>query len=63
MGFRFQRRKNLLPGVRLNVGKGGPSGVRFGGRGAGVTVGKRGLTASVSALGTGLSYLFRAKRR
>jgi hypothetical protein len=62
VGFRFQRRKSILPGVRLNVGKRGPSGVRFGGRGAGVTVGRRGVTATVSLLGTGLSYIFRRKR-
>jgi Protein of unknown function (DUF4236) len=62
VGFRFQRRKSILPGVRLNVGKRGPSGVRLGGRGAGVTVGRRGVTATVSLLGTGLSYIFRRKR-
>jgi hypothetical protein len=63
VGLRFQKRKTLIPGVRLNVGKRGPSSVRFGGRGAGVSVGKRGFTASLSAFGTGLSYIFRSKRR
>ncbi len=62
MGFRFQKRKSILPGVRLNVGKRGLSGVRFGGRRAGITLGRRGLTASVSLLGTGLSYILRRKR-
>lgn len=62
MGWRFQRRKKLLPGVTLNVGKRGGS-VRVGRRGAGVTVGRRGLAATLSLIGTGLSYTRRRKRR
>jgi hypothetical protein len=63
VGWRFQKRKKLLPGVTLNVGKRGPSGLRVGRRGAGVSVGRRGVAASVSLLGTGLAYVWRRRRR
>ena len=62
MGWRFQRRKKLLPGVTLNVGKRGGS-VSFGPRGAKLNVGRRGLTGTLSLLGTGLSYVWRSGRR
>jgi Protein of unknown function (DUF4236) len=62
MGFRFQRRKKLLPGLSLNLGKRGTS-VSAGPRGAKVNVGRRGVGATVSLLGTGLSYVFRRRRR
>lgn len=62
MGFRFRKRKRLLPGVTLNLGKRGGS-VSMGRRGATVNVGKRGTTATVSLLGTGLSYVKRLGRR
>jgi hypothetical protein len=62
MGWRFQRRKRLLPGLTLNLGKRGAS-VSAGPRGAKVNVGRRGARATVSLLGTGLSYVFRRKRR
>jgi hypothetical protein len=61
MGWRFQRRRRIAPGVRLNVGKRGPR-VRVGPRGAGVSVGPAGLTASLSLLGTGLAYIWRNRR-
>jgi Protein of unknown function (DUF4236) len=61
MGWRFQRRKKLLPGLTLNLGKRGAS-VSAGPRGAKVNVGRRGAQATVSLLGTGLSYVFRRKR-
>jgi hypothetical protein len=61
MGWRFQRRKKLLPGVTVNVGKRG-LGLSAGRRGARVSVGRRGVAATVSLLGTGLSYVFRRKR-
>lgn len=60
MGWRFQKRKRVFPGVTLNVGKRGPS-VRVGRRGAGVSVGRRGLTATVSLLGSGLAYVWRRR--
>lgn len=52
MGFRFQRRIKLLPGVRLNISKSGIS-TSVGGRG--LTYNSRGMvTAGIP--GTGLSY-------
>jgi hypothetical protein len=62
MGWRFQRRKKLLPGVTLNVGKRG-GGVSVGRRGARVSASGRGLTATLSLIGTGLAYVWRRKRR
>ena len=41
MGLRFFRRKQLFPGLRLNVSKSGPS-LSMGVRGADMTVGRRG---------------------
>jgi Protein of unknown function (DUF4236) len=61
MGLRFQRRKRLLPGLSLNLGKRGAS-LSAGPRGAKVNVGRRGVGATVSILGTGLSYVFRRRR-
>ncbi|WP_251638774.1 DUF4236 domain-containing protein [Sporosarcina sp. NCCP-2716] len=55
MGFRFQRRIKIAPGVRVNISKSGVS-TSIGPRGASVTVGKRGVRAHVGIPGTGLSY-------
>jgi hypothetical protein len=62
VGFRFQKRRKLLPGVTLNLGKRGAS-LSVGPRGAKANVGRRGLTATASLLGTGLSYVWRPRRR
>ena len=62
MGWRFQRRRKVLPGVSVNLGKKGAS-VRLGPRGAGVTAGRRGLAATLSLIGTGLAYTWRRRRR
>jgi hypothetical protein len=62
VGFRFQKRRKLLPGVTLNLGKRGGS-LSVGPRGAKANVGRRGLGATVSLLGTGLSYVWRPRRR
>jgi hypothetical protein len=62
MGWRFQRRKKLLPGVTLNLGKRG-AGMSVGPRGAKVSAGPRGLGATLTLLGTGLAYVWRRKRR
>ena len=62
MGWRFQRRRKLLPDVTLNVGRRGPS-VSVGPRGAKLTAGRRGLTATLSLIGTGLAYVWRRRRR
>jgi uncharacterized protein DUF4236 len=61
MGWRFQKRRRLLPGVTLNVGKRGAT-VSVGPRGARLNVGRRGLTATATLLGTGLSYVWRKRR-
>jgi hypothetical protein len=62
MGFRFQRRKKLLPGLTLNVGKRGGS-MSVGPRGAKLNAGRRGVTGTVALLGTGFSYVKRLGRR
>jgi Protein of unknown function (DUF4236) len=62
MGWRFRRRKKLFPGVTLNVGKRSGS-LSFGPRGAKANVGRRGVTATATLLGTGLSYVKRVGRR
>jgi hypothetical protein len=55
MGFRFQKRITLFPGVRINLSKSGAS-LSAGPRGASVTVGKRGVYGNVGIPGTGLSW-------
>lgn len=60
MGFRFQKRIKLLPGVTLNIGATGIS-FTFGVPGANVNVNpKKGVSGSVGIPGTGASY--RTKR-
>lgn len=58
MGLRFFRRKQLFPGVRLNLSKSGPS-ISLGVRGAHVTAGRRGVTRTVGIPGTGIFYTSR----
>ena len=55
MGFRFNRRIRILPGIRVNIGKKGIS-TSFGARGAWLTVGRRGTRVTVGLPGSGLSY-------
>ena len=55
MGFRFFKRMNILPGVTLNLSKGGGS-VSVGPRGAKLTVGTSGTRATVGLPGSGLFY-------
>src|ERR1700761_2833781 len=55
MGFRFQKRLNILPGVRVNLSKGGGS-TSLGPRGADVNIGRGGITTNAGIPGTGLSY-------
>ena len=62
MGWRFQRRRRIAPGLSLNLGKRGPS-LSAGPRGAKVSVGRRGTSATLSLLGTGLGYVWRRRRR
>lgn len=62
MAWRFQRRKKILPGVTLNLGKRG-AGLSIGRRGARASAGRRGVTASLSLVGTGLGYAWRLGRK
>ena len=55
MGFRFYKRVNLIPGLRMNLSRHGPS-FSVGHRGAWFTVGPRGKRVTVGGLGTGLFY-------
>ncbi|MGC9455854.1 MAG: DUF4236 domain-containing protein [Phycisphaerae bacterium] len=55
MGFRFFRRKNILPGVRLNFSKTGIS-PSFGVPGARLTLGRGGVRKTFGIPGTGLFY-------
>jgi hypothetical protein len=62
MGWRFQRRKKLLPGMTLNLGKRSAS-LSVGPRGAKVSAGSRGVGATLTLLGTGLAYVWRKRSR
>jgi hypothetical protein len=55
MGCRFQKRLSVLPGVRVNLSKGGVS-TSLGPRGADVNIGRDGMTTNAGIPGTGLSY-------
>jgi Protein of unknown function (DUF4236) len=61
VGWRYQRRKRIAPGLTLNLSKRGV-GMSAGPRGAKVSVGPRGLTATLTLIGTGLSYVWRKRR-
>ena len=54
--FKFRRSKKILPGVKLNIGKKGPSSLSLGGRGSTVNVSRKGTKTTVGIPGTGLSY-------
>src|ERR1700749_3782088 len=55
MGFRFQKRISILPGVRINLSKSGAS-ASVGPRGADVNIGPHGVTTNAGIPGTGVSY-------
>lgn len=54
MGFRFQRRIKIIPGVTLNVGKRGVS-TSIGRRGAHITFGQNGVRTTAGISYTSLS--------
>jgi hypothetical protein len=56
MGWRFQKRVKIAPGVRVNLSKRG-AGLSFGGRGLRYSVGPTGRRTTFSIPGTGLSYV------
>ncbi len=55
MAFRFHRRVPLLPGLRVNLSKGGAS-LSIGHRGIWYTIGPRGRRATLGLPGTGLYW-------
>jgi len=55
MGFRFSKRITIARGIRLNLGKKGPS-VSLGGKGVTTSVSRKGARTTVSIPTTGLSY-------
>jgi hypothetical protein len=55
MVFQFRRTLRIVPGVRVNLSKGGTS-VSFGSRGFHYTVGKKGTRTTVGIPGSGLSW-------
>jgi hypothetical protein len=61
VGWRFHKRKRLLPGLTLNLGKRSAS-ISAGPRGAKINAGTRGIGATLTLLGTGLAYVWRKRR-
>ena len=55
MGFRFQKRIKILPGISINLGKRGAS-VSVGPRGAKTTISSRRIKHSYGIPGTGIRY-------
>ncbi len=55
MGFRFRKTISLLPGVRINMSKSGPS-VSVGGKGSTINFGKKGTKTTFGLPGSGMSY-------
>lgn len=55
MGFRFQKRIKILPGVTLNISKSGFS-FTLGRKGASLNMGSKGSSINVGVPGTGASY-------
>jgi Protein of unknown function (DUF4236) len=55
MPLRFFKRIPLIPGLRLNLSKAGPS-LSIGHRGGWLTLGRRGARATVGGWGSGMYY-------
>lgn len=62
MGWRFQRRFKVFPGVRINISKSGIS-TTVGGGPFHLNVGPRGIMGTASLPGTGLSYRHHFKKQ
>lgn len=56
MGWQFRRSIRLLPGVKMNLSKSGPS-LSVGQPGATTNFGKRGTRTTVGLPGTGISHV------
>jgi hypothetical protein len=55
MGLRFRKTVKMLPGVRLNISRSG-TGLSIGKPRSSVSIGKRGVQATVGIPGRGVSY-------
>jgi hypothetical protein len=55
MPFRFRKSVTLAKGLRLNLGKRGPS-LSVGGKGASINISERGTRTTVGIPGSGISY-------
>ena len=55
MGFRFHKALSIIPGVRLNLSKTGPS-LSVGEKGTSFNIGQKGTKATVGLPGSGMSY-------
>lgn len=55
MGFRFSKSLRIMPGVRINLSKTGPS-ISVGGRGLTTNASRRGIRATAGLPGTGFSW-------
>jgi hypothetical protein len=62
MPFRFRRSIRIAPGLRLNLGRRGLS-ASVGGREGHVSAGTRGVRATATLPGTGISYTMSTGRR
>ena len=56
MGWRFRKSVKILPGVRLNFGKGGFTSTTIGGRWLKTNISDRGVKHTLGVPGTGVSY-------
>ncbi len=56
MGFRYQKRIKIVPGVKVNMSKNGISSITLGRRGAVVNINKNGSKVTTGVPGTGMSY-------
>ncbi len=56
MGFRYQKRIKIIPGVKLNVSKNGISSVSLGKRGSSININKNGTRVTAGIPGSGMSY-------
>lgn len=61
MGLRFRWRATILPGVRLNLSRRGSS-MSIGSAPLTTNLSRRGVQTTVSAPGTGVSYVSRRRR-
>lgn len=56
--FRFRKTRSILPGVRMNLSKSGPS-LSVGAKGAKVNISQQGICSTVGLPGSGMSFVDR----